>query len=132
MQAPSRSNLYPEIIFRSGLGIDKVENVFSGARSSRPNVPWRHPLHDPVPHNLRVKQNRPKVSRERQEKEIGEDRVRLPQHRIVEAFLALHPETAQPRTIIKGQPLVHTMDRTMPPSTRSAAPLVPEARGLHT
>src|SRR5437879_8984961 len=43
-----------------------------------PNVPWRHPLQDSVPHDQRVKQDRTKVSEERQEKEVGEDGVRLP------------------------------------------------------
>jgi hypothetical protein len=43
-----------------------------------PNVPWHHPLQDSVPHDQRVKQYRPKVSDERQEKEVGKDGVRLP------------------------------------------------------
>jgi hypothetical protein len=33
--------------------------------------------------------------------------------------------------LLREPPAIHTMDRTTPPSTRSADPLVAEARGLH-
>ena len=37
-----------------------------------------------------------------------------------------------PAPPLRESPAIHTMDRTTPPSTRSADPLVAEARELHT
>jgi hypothetical protein len=38
--------------------------------------PWQHPLEDPVSDDQRMKQDRSKVSEERQEKKVGEYGVR--------------------------------------------------------
>ena len=53
-----------------------------------PNVPRRHPLEESVPHDQRVKQDRPKVSDERQEKQVREDGVGLPQHEVQHGIVA--------------------------------------------
>src|ERR1700675_2869543 len=51
-------------------------------RLLRTDVPRQHPLQHAVAHDQRVKQNRPEVSDEREEKKVRENRVRPPQHRI--------------------------------------------------
>src|SRR5213595_2514053 len=43
---------------------------------------WRHPPQHSVPHDQGVEQDRAEVSHEREEEEVREDGVRLPQHRI--------------------------------------------------
>src|SRR6516162_11168743 len=63
-----------------------AEGVWSDGRGLRRryarNVPRRHPFQDSVPHDQRVKQDRTKVSEERQEEEIGKDGMRPAQHRV--------------------------------------------------
>src|SRR5437763_1367128 len=55
------------------LGWDMLVSFATSSGLPWPNLPWRHPLQDSVPHDERVKQNRPEVSKDRQEKEGGDD-----------------------------------------------------------
>src|SRR5439155_11318959 len=67
---------------REGCLVRLLATLIGGCGLLWPNVPWRHPLQDSIPHDQRVKQDRPKVSDERQEKEVCKHGVRRPQNRI--------------------------------------------------
>src|SRR5262249_21922097 len=52
-----------------------------GAAAS-PDVPRRHPLQQAIPHDQRVKQDGGEVSREREEEQVRQNAMRLPEHGI--------------------------------------------------
>jgi hypothetical protein len=70
---------------RRRLGLKRlVRSVRPSPRNSlaRSDSPRRHTAQHAVSHDQRVKQNRSKMRDECQEQEVGENRVRSPQHRV--------------------------------------------------